>query len=201
MDEPLQTWFKREILSHEEVLMRFLARVWRRRDEHADIRQETYARVYEAALKSRPRMPKAFLFATARHLMADRVRRERIVSIRAGGESEYLNVLVNELSPERRVSAAEELTRLARALDRLPPKCRQVFWLRRVQNVSQKQLADRFGVTEKAIEKQLTTAVRLLTGYMRVNTLPPGGNPAQNDTSNLDEPDEIQNEQGQHATD
>jgi DNA-directed RNA polymerase specialized sigma24 family protein len=64
-----------------------------------------YARVYEAARKARPQAPKAFLFATARHLMADRVRRERIVSIQAGGENEYLNVLIDEISPEQRVGA------------------------------------------------------------------------------------------------
>jgi DNA-directed RNA polymerase specialized sigma24 family protein len=81
--------------------MRLLSRVWPRRDEHPDIRQEAYARVYEAARKARPVAPKAFLFATARHLMADRVRRERIVSIQAGGENEYLNVLIDEISPEQ----------------------------------------------------------------------------------------------------
>jgi RNA polymerase sigma-70 factor (ECF subfamily) len=90
---------------HEGILMRFLARVWSRRDEIPDIRQEAYARVYEAAQKARPQAPKAFLFTTARHLMADRIRRERIVSIQAGGENEYLNVLIDEISPEQRVSA------------------------------------------------------------------------------------------------
>src|SRR5687768_5476002 len=102
-EEPLDAWFKCEILSHEGALVRFISRVWRRYDEVADIRQETYARVYEAARQALPLAPKAFLFATARHLMADRIRRERIVSIRAGGENEYLNFLVDEISPERRV--------------------------------------------------------------------------------------------------
>src|SRR5262249_44566589 len=129
MAEPLDTWFKREILCHEEILMRFLARVWPRRDELPDIRQECYARVYEAACKGRPSAPKAFLFATARHLMTDRIRRERIVSIHAGGDSEYLNVLVDEISPERSVMATSELARLARAFDRLTAKCREVVWL------------------------------------------------------------------------
>jgi DNA-directed RNA polymerase specialized sigma24 family protein len=59
MEEPLQSWFKREILCHEELLMRFLARTWPCRAEHADLRQETYARVYESALKVRPHQPKA----------------------------------------------------------------------------------------------------------------------------------------------
>lgn len=172
MEETLDNWFKREILTHEGILMRFLARVWSRRDELPDIRQEAYARVYEAAQKARPHAPKAFLFTTARHLMADRIRRERIVSIQAGGENEYLNVLVDEISPEQRVSANQELVRLARAFDRLSPNCREVIWLRRVKDLSQKEVAHRMGLAEKTIEKHLRQGARLLAHYMRAHVPP-----------------------------
>lgn len=173
MEEPLDLWFKREVLSHEEMLMRFLARVWPHRDELPDIRQEAYARVYEAAQKARPLAPKAFLFTTARHLMADRVRRERIVSIRAGGDTDFLNVLVDEVSPERRASVNEELVRLARAFDRLSAKCREVVWLRRVKELPQKEVAQRLGLSEKTVEKHLRTGARLLAHYTRTNALIP----------------------------
>jgi len=173
MEESLDVWFKREILSQEESLTRFLSRVWSRRDEVPDIRQESYARVYEAAQKERPQAPKAFLFTTARHLMVDRVRRERIVSIRAGGENEYLNVLVDEISPEQRVVAEEELARLARAFDRLSTKCREVVWLRRVRELSQKEVAGRLGLSEKTVEKHLRTGARLLAKYMYASALTP----------------------------
>jgi RNA polymerase sigma factor (sigma-70 family) len=196
MDEAFNTWFKREILAHEEILMRFLCRVWPRRDERDDIRQETYARVYEAAQKARPQAPKAFLFATARHLMTDRVRRERIVSIQAGGDSDYLNVLIDEISPEQRVSATEELTRLARAFDRLPPKCREVVWLRRVKELSQKEIGAQLGLKQKTIEKHLTIGLRLLAQYMKGNTLiPRAGAASAADT------DETGHEHGKHQTD
>jgi RNA polymerase sigma factor (sigma-70 family) len=171
--DPLDLWFKHEILSHEDVLMRFLMRVWPRRDEVPDIRQETYARVYEAALKGLPHTPKAFLFATARHLMVDRIRRESIVSIRAGGDSEYLNVLVDEISPERQASAAQELARLADAFDRLSSRCREVVWLRRVKELTQKEVAERLKLSEKTVEKHLRTAARLLAHYTRDNAVPP----------------------------
>ena len=173
MADDLDAWFKSEILIHEEILMRFLSRVWPRRDELPDIRQEAYARVYEAAQKNRPQSPKAFLFATARHFMADRLRRERIVSIQAGGDKEYLNVLVEELSPERHVAASEELARLARALDRLTAKCREVVWLRRVRELSQHEVAQRLGLAEKTVEKHLRTGIRLLAHHMRANALTP----------------------------
>src|SRR5207253_966038 len=33
MDEPLDTWFKREILAHEGALVRYLLRTWPKRQE------------------------------------------------------------------------------------------------------------------------------------------------------------------------
>jgi RNA polymerase sigma factor (sigma-70 family) len=198
MEESLDTWFKREVLSHEEILMRFLARVWPHRDELADIRQEAYARVYEAAKKARPQAPKAFLFTTARHLMADRVRRERIVSIRAGGDTEFLNVLVDEISPEQRVSANEELVRVARAFDRLSSKCREVVWLRRVKELTQKEVAKRLGLSEKTVEKHLRTGARLLAHYTRANALIPRSLKTEVDEDNDDKSD---HERGTHARD
>ncbi|HXS03413.1 MAG TPA: sigma factor, partial [Rhodanobacter sp.] len=81
MDDSLNAWFCREILVHEGALMRYLLRCWFRREEIHDLRQEIYVRVYEAAAKARPAMPKSFMFTTARHLMTDRLRRARVVSI------------------------------------------------------------------------------------------------------------------------
>ena len=56
-------WFQREVLPHEAALLRYLRRTWRQQDEIHDLRQEIYARVYEAAAKSRPQSAKSFLFA------------------------------------------------------------------------------------------------------------------------------------------
>jgi RNA polymerase sigma-70 factor (ECF subfamily) len=169
--ESLDTWFKREILSHEDVLVRFISRIWPRHDEIADIRQDAYVRVYEAARNMRPQAPKAFLFATTRHLMADRVRHERIVPIRAAGDSEFFSALVEEISPEQRVNGYQELARLAHAFDRLGTKCREVVWLRRVRGLSQKEVADRLGLAEKTVEKHLRTGARMLARYTRDNAL------------------------------
>ncbi len=163
MDESFDHWFAREILAHEASLERYLGRVWGNRDEVHDLRQEIYVRVYEAAAKSRPLAPKAFLFTTARHLMSDRLRRTRIVSIEAMGDLEALNVPVDDISAERRTSAHQELRRLADALGQLPPRCREVVWLRRVEQVPQKEVARRLGISEKTVEKQVAKGMRLLT--------------------------------------
>ena len=162
MGDTLEQWFIREVLAHEGALMRHLSRVWPNHSEIRDIRQEAYIRVYEAARRARPLAPKSFLFATARNLMADRIRRERVVCIEARGELDTLNVLVDEISPERRTSARQELARLAWAFERLPLRCREVMWLTRVENLSQQEVAGRLGVREKAVEKQVSRGIRLL---------------------------------------
>jgi RNA polymerase sigma factor (sigma-70 family) len=169
MDPSLDAWFKREILPHEGALLRYLYRVWPRRDDITDLRQETYARVFEAARLNRPLNPNAFLFATARNLMTDRLRRERVVSIEAVGDIEELNVLIDEMTPERRNIARQEFKRLAWAFDRLPAKCREVIWLRRVQELSQREVAQQLRITESAVEKNISRAVRLLNAALRVS--------------------------------
>jgi RNA polymerase sigma factor (sigma-70 family) len=166
MDEDLDGWFAREILIHEASLVRYLTRTWPNRDEVHDLRQEAYIRVYEAAGKARPLSPKSFLFTTARNLMADRVRRERVVSIESRADLDALNVLVDELGPEQHESALQQLRRLAEAFDALPPKCREVVWMRRVEELPQREVAARLGISERTVEKHVAKGVRLLADWM-----------------------------------
>jgi RNA polymerase sigma factor (sigma-70 family) len=166
MDDSLKAWFHREILVHETSLVRYLTRVWPRRDEVHDLRQDIYIKVYEAAMVSRPQSTRAFLFATARHLLADRVRRRRIVSIDAVGDLDELNVMINEISPERIVRSGQDLRQLAVAFDDLPSKCREVVWLRRVDDFTQKETAMQLGVSPKTVENHLSRGMRFLADAM-----------------------------------
>src|SRR5688572_85527 len=167
MADLLESWFKSEVLIHEEILMRFLARAWPNRDDLADLRQEAYARVFEAAQHGKPQSPKAFLFSISRHIMSDRRRRERIVSIQAAGDNDFSNDLVDEKTPERCVGNWQELARLASAFDRLPSRCREVVWMRRVQDIPQKEIAQRLGISQKTVEHQVSKGGRLLARFMQ----------------------------------
>jgi RNA polymerase sigma factor (sigma-70 family) len=160
MADSLDAWFSREILVYEDSLVRFLNRSWHHRDDVLDLRQEAYVRVYEAAAQERPRAPKSFLFTTARNLMADRLRKSRVVSIEARADLESLNVHIDEISPEHHAIAHEDLHTVLRALDQLPPRCRQVVWMRRIEDLSQKEVATRLGIGETAVEKQIGKAMR-----------------------------------------
>ncbi len=159
---PVDAWFAAEILPHEAALLHYLRRVWPNRAEIADLCQDVYIRIYERAARELPETPRAFLFVIARNLVTDRLRRERIVSIDYTQNVDALNVLVDEISPEQRTSARQELRRLSEALDGLSDSCRAVIWLRRVEGLSQRETAERLGMNEGAVEGHVSRGVRVL---------------------------------------
>jgi RNA polymerase sigma factor (sigma-70 family) len=162
VDEGLNSWFAREILVHEAALVRYLNRACPHRDEVSDLRQEIYVRVYEAAKSARPAFAKTFLFTVARHLLTDRARRARVVSIESVGDFDDLNVPVDEVSPERRMHARQELKQLGAAFGLLPPRCREVVWLRKVDGISQSEVAERLGISVRTVEFQVQKGMRIL---------------------------------------
>lgn len=161
MDGDLETWFVSAILPHQAALTRYLRRVCKSSSEVPDLSQEALARVYESATKSRPRFPKKFLFRTARNLFIDKLRRERVVSI------DYtpticLGLPIDELSPERRLAALQDLQQLTRAFEALPEKTRSIIWLRRVAGMSQRETSAVLGIEEGALEGHMTRGMRIL---------------------------------------
>jgi RNA polymerase sigma factor (sigma-70 family) len=163
MKRALDHWFATQILPCEAGLMRYLRRVAPCAADVPDLRQEVYMRVYEGAAKSLPQHPQRFLFVTARNLLIDRLRRERVVSIDYTQDLESLHVNVDELSPERRLGARQELQRLSAAFDQLPEKTRAAIWLRRVEGLSQREAADLLGLNVGALESHMSRGLRAIT--------------------------------------
>lgn len=162
MDD-LDIWFAEQILPHEGALTAYLRRVWPDTAEIADLRQEVYVRVYEAAARGRPPVARYFLFTVARNLLVDRLRHRRVVTIDLMEDLSSLNVLSDEIPADRILSGRQELARLEVALSRLPPRCRETFILRKIEEQPQKEVARIMGVAEATVEKQLIKAMRMLT--------------------------------------
>jgi RNA polymerase sigma-70 factor (ECF subfamily) len=164
--DALKDWFQCEVLPLEGALMRYLRRNWRAQAEVPDLRQEIYVRVYEAACRQVPLNPRAFLFATARNHLIDRARQASIVSFDQVADLENALPPEEALTPLRVASSREELRRVQAGLDTLPPRCREVIVLRKVEGLSQKETAKRLGVSIKAIEQQTTRGMRTLIDFM-----------------------------------
>jgi RNA polymerase sigma factor (sigma-70 family) len=161
-EHTLEFWFMNEILPLEHMLVRFLQRNWRDKSEVADLRQETYLRVYEAARRERPFQPKPFLFQIARNLMIDRLRQKNVVSIDTIADFEALNISGEEPTPEQHVVARQQIRQVQAALDDLPQRSREIVMLRKIYGLSQREVAQRLGIAEDTVEREVANSVRLL---------------------------------------
>jgi RNA polymerase sigma factor (sigma-70 family) len=162
MSRGIDAWFVEEILPLEALLARYLHRMWRNPSDLPDLVQEVYIRVYESARTTLPTKPKAFLMATARNLVIDQIRRRQALPMGTVEHPGEFEAMVDEISPERHVSAREELMAMATALDTLSEKCRRVLWLRRVEGMSQRETGELMGLSDEAVESQLARGIRAL---------------------------------------
>jgi RNA polymerase sigma factor (sigma-70 family) len=131
--------------------------------EPEDVAQSAFIR-FAAADPTRIENPRAFLYATARHLVIDHHRQAR----RAAAHCDAAQDSVYELSPENVLLQAERFRILARALERMPLKRRRLVLLNRFEGLSYAQIGEQFGMSaenvRKHIERTLAECLRALRG-------------------------------------
>ncbi|MDT9600842.1 RNA polymerase sigma factor [Sphingosinicella rhizophila] len=158
----LDLWFVDEILPQERALTRFIRRNWRDEAEVPDLRQEIYARAYKGAKGGRPTYARAYLFTIARNLLIDRTRRAKVIPIDAVADLSGLDVATDLPSADRHLQGRQELQLLRDALAALPPRCREVVTLRKIDRLPQREVARRLSITEDTVERQVGKGMRIL---------------------------------------
>lgn len=165
-DETLKSWFVREVFPLEAALTRYIRRNWRNESDVADLRQEIYARIYSAAGAGLPLQPKPFLFTTARNHLINKAKREQIVSIELVADLETSVVAIDTMTPDRYATARDELRRVQAGLDQLPPRCREVVMLRRIDGLSTREVAERLNIARTTVDQQMVHGMRALIDFM-----------------------------------
>jgi RNA polymerase sigma-70 factor (ECF subfamily) len=85
-----------------------------------------------------------------------------VVSIVASGSLDELDIVEPEVSAEERLEFQDEIREVAKVLAQLPESYRETLILRRVGGLSQKQTAQRLGVTEKTVENHSARGLMML---------------------------------------
>jgi RNA polymerase sigma factor (sigma-70 family) len=173
-DASTTAWFS-QILAHEPDLRAYLGRSLADRADVSDVIQETYARLLTMTQLQRQavRTLRAFLFATARNVAMEHLRRRPLVSLDALPELGLSGVVVesdHEPPPDETVNATQELNLLGRVIASLPDKCREVLTLRKIHGLSQKEIAARLGIAEHTVEKHISYGIRLCAARMLEKT-------------------------------
>src|SRR3989337_952591 len=115
-DVDLKGWFCREVLPLEPALPRFIRRNWRGEGDVPGLRQGVYERVLEGAARNLPLQPKAFVFTVARNHLINCAKRARIISFEVVADLESSTVAMDTMTPERHLSARDELRRVQAGL-------------------------------------------------------------------------------------
>jgi len=150
------------VVPHEGALRVRLRQMAVPEDEIGDIIQDTYLKLSRLEDVSHIRNGRAYFFSAARTVLLDRIRRERIVRIDSLTEADALALIDEEPDAERRLSARQELEHIGRLIAALPDRCREIFELRRIQGVPQREIAARLGLPEYTVEAQAARGLKLI---------------------------------------
>ncbi len=152
-------------------LVRFLDAMLRQRDEAEEVAQEVMLELWEHRTTIDPERPvQAWLFRSARNRALNVLRHRNVRAVAAPGIARMSS------APAPSDSAASEhemQAALHEALADLPPRCREVFTLSRANGLKNAEIAEKLGVSVKAVEAQMARAFRALRERMRP-WLPPG---------------------------
>jgi len=140
-------------------LHRHLQRQFGSSDAAEDAVQETFLRMLRYRMVRDPGERRALLFRVAASVVADSRRNAR--SRRA---NDHCAIDEQELAsdapqPDRHLANHQNLVSLQQAILALPPRCREVFLLHRFEGLSYRDIARRFGTSERTIENQISHAL------------------------------------------
>lgn len=154
-------WVARHVLPAEPALRRWLRSAFPGCDVD-DVVQETYCRIAAVGDLDRIEEPRRYLFQTARNVVLAELRRARVVRIEAAGSAADMEAAIaaDALTPDRVVGGRWLLGRVETLLAMLPERARTAIRLRKIEGLSQRQIAERLGVTETIVENDLSRGLR-----------------------------------------
>lgn len=152
------------IKTYDDELRRVMFRRCGCIDTAGDIVQETYQRMLAGDLWRQAENPRALLHRIAANLATDYERRRQVREQYAHYEDAAAEDAGADSAadPEQINAARERLHRLVSAVDRLPPKCRTVFVMRKYDGLSHAEIAERLRISRNMVEKHLRNALAAL---------------------------------------
>ena len=150
---------------HHSALLGFLRKRLGSERKAQDVAQESYLRLCrQGDLGKIAGQERAYLFTAAQNLLRDRQRRNAVrtnarqfdCNDASGGSR------VDQETPLSDLEYKQTFRTVRDAVQRMRPKVRQVFLMRRLEEISNRQIAVRLGVSERTVERHMRTALRCL---------------------------------------
>ena len=129
-----------------------------------DLVQDVFLQLWEKRDKVRNDTVRSFLFTIAKNAF---LKDNRSKKYDLKFKSTYFNEIENE-SPEYIFELKEFDKRIQKTIAELPEKCRIVYLMSRIDELKYSQIADNLGVSVKAVEKQMSKALKILNEKLGV---------------------------------
>lgn len=131
-------------------------------EEARDVVQEIFAKLWtrREELDLKTMNLKGYLYVTARNAVFDLLRHKTHVEAYAAAYGKFAAEGVAEtdyLIREKQLTAL-----IAAEIALLPPRMREVFELRRIENLSNKEIAERLNISEHTVKDQMKKALQKL---------------------------------------
>ncbi len=143
---------------HHFWLYQWLRKKLNSRDRAKDVVQDTFFKILKSKELLNIIEPKAFLCTTAKHIIIDQARREKI-------EHAYLQYSAQFAedqfypSPEDLISVIQTLDQVANALSQLEDRPRQILLMHYLDGISQIEIAKQMQLSIKTIQRDLIKAL------------------------------------------
>ncbi len=125
------------------------------RQEAEDIVQDTYLHMLQRGTAAALEHPRPYLYRITANLAVDFVRKTKV---RVRYLREETKCSINAEGPPSPEAASVELQRLKVTLAELPHAWREAFLLNRVEGLSRAEIAQRFGVSVRTIDRHMARA-------------------------------------------
>lgn len=159
-------WFADEVHPHEGALRGYLRNNFPSVDPD-DVVQESYLRLLKARARGKIESTKAYVFAVARNTAITFFQRRRIYSEVPLEELPDWRVLDGKSDVADHLNEQLRFELALRAIDALPPRCRNIFRLAVLERLSTADIVKRTGLAENTIYTQIAIGVRKCSEYLQ----------------------------------
>jgi len=142
---------------YRDDLQRFVRQRVNSDEDARDIVQEAITRLASEYRRCQVQNPRALWYRIAGNLAIDYLRRHQSLPEQS---TQAPDEIASQIAPEQGLAAQQKLALLQQIVQELPPRCREVFELRKFHDYDQQQIAERLDISRRMVEKHLQKALQ-----------------------------------------
>jgi len=136
-------------------------------EDPEDMAQQVFIKLVEAVKHKNLNFSRKLIFVIAKNALIDRLRWRKSHRVEKHEMVVERFISCEMPLPDRILEGKQQLDHFFNHLDKLPLRCKQVFLLHRVYNMSQKQVAEGLGISLSTVHKHMMNAMSKLHDHMQ----------------------------------